>query len=209
MNKAVDVIIVGGGHNGLVSAILLARTGLKVVVLEEKDIVGGAAKTEFPFTKVPNLGTSTGAYLLGVMPPELIKTLGIELPLLRRDPHYFLPTTGKGYLLFGSDREAMRNQFISFFSEDDWLANKALTEEIEKIRDDIAPTWLEEPYSIEETADRYVRPELRKVFIDLCRKPVGEYIDRFGFKSDLVKAMYAVTDGFSGLFGSWETPVPV
>jgi len=77
MEKAVDVIIVGAGHNGLVSAILLARAGLKVMVLEEKDMVGGAAKTEFPFTKVPNLGTSTGAYLLGVMPPELIRTLGV------------------------------------------------------------------------------------------------------------------------------------
>jgi phytoene dehydrogenase-like protein len=206
MEKAVDVIIIGAGHNGLVSAVLLARAGLKVMVLEEKDTVGGAAKTEFPFAKVPKLGTSTGAYLLGVMPPELIKTLGVEFPLLRRDPHYFLPTTGKGYLLFGSDREAMRNQFTSFFSEDDWLANKMLSEEIEKIRDDIAPTWLEEPYSIEETADRYVRPELRQIFINLCRKPVGEYINRFGFKSDLVKAMYAVTDGFSGLFGSWDTP---
>jgi phytoene dehydrogenase-like protein len=206
MEKAVDVIIAGAGHNGLVSAILLARAGLQVIVLEEKDVVGGAAKTEFPFTKVPNLGTSTGAYLLGVMPPELIKTLGIEFPLLRRDPHYFLPTTGKRYLLFGSDRDAMRNQFISFFSEEDWLANKMLTEEIEKIRDDIAPTWLQEPYTIEETAERYVRPSLRPIFIELCRKPVGEYINRFGFKSDLVKAMYAVTDGFSGLFGSWETP---
>ncbi|MDQ6763014.1 MAG: NAD(P)/FAD-dependent oxidoreductase, partial [Bacteroidota bacterium] len=205
MEKPVDVIIVGAGHNGLVSAILLARAGLRVKVLEEKDTVGGAAKTEYPFTKVPNLGTSTGAYLLGVMPPELIKTLGIDLPLMLRDPHYFLPTTGKRYLLFGSDKDAMRKQFISFFSEDDWRANQAMSEEIEKIRDDIAPTWLEEPYSIEETAERYVRPELKQIFIDLCRKPVGEYINRFGFKSDLVKAMYAVTDGFSGLFGSWDT----
>src|SRR5436190_944820 len=116
MTKTADVIIVGAGHDGLVSAILLARAGLKVMVLEEKEMVGGAAKTEFPFTKVPNLGTSTGAYLLGVMPPELMNTLGINLPLLRRDPHYFLPTTGNRYLLFGSDKEAMRNQFISFFS---------------------------------------------------------------------------------------------
>ena len=206
MEKAADVIVVGAGHNGLVSAIILARSGLKVTVLEEKEEVGGAAKTEFPFARVPKLGTSTGAYLLGVMPPELIRILGIELPLLRRDPHYFLPTTGKRYLLFGSDKGSMQKQFISFFSEDDWLANKALSEEIEKIRDDIAPTWLEEPYSIEETAARYVRPELRQIFIDLCRRPVGEYIDRFGFKSNLVKAMYAVTDGFSGLFGSWDTP---
>src|SRR5215469_347828 len=158
MEKTVDVIIVGAGHNGLVSAILLARAGLKVIVLEEKDTVGGAAKTEFPFTKVPNLGTSTGAYLLGVMPPELIKTLGVELPLLRRDPHYFLPTTGKGYLLFGSDQAAMKAQFTSFFSEADWRANSRLQEEISQLREDIAPTWLEEPLSIEDTAERYVRP---------------------------------------------------
>jgi len=44
------------------------------------------------------------------------------------------------------------------------------------------------------------------VFVDLCRRPVGEYLDRFAFRSDLLKAMYAVTDGFSGLNGDWETP---
>ncbi len=206
MSASADVIIVGAGHNGLVASILLARAGLKVIVLEDKDVVGGAVKTEFPFQKVPKLGTSTGAYLLGVMPPELIKKLGVDFPVMRRDPHYFLPTTGKEYLMFGSDRAAMRQQFVSFFSEADWEANEALTTEIGQIRDDVAPTWLQEPLTIEETAEQYVRPALRKVFIDLCRKPVSEYIDRFKFKSDLVRAMYAVTDGFSGLYGSWDTP---
>ena len=112
MSASADVIIVGAGHNGLVASILLARAGLKVIVLEDKDVVGGAVKTEFPFQKVPKLGTSTGAYLLGVMPPELIKKLGVDFPVMRRDPHYFLPTTGKEYLMFGSDRAAMRQQFV-------------------------------------------------------------------------------------------------
>jgi phytoene dehydrogenase-like protein len=100
----------------------------------------------------------------------------------------------------------MKRQFIDFFSEQDWRANEAMNDEIGKIRDDVGRTWMEEPLSIEDTAEKYVRPELRKAFVDLCRKPVGEYLERWGFKSDLVKAMYAVTDGFSGLYGSWDTP---
>jgi len=203
---ACDVIIVGAGHNGLVAAALLARSGLRVRVLEERGVIGGAVRTERPFTRAPQLPTSTGAYLLGLMPPELTRRLGIELPLLRRDPHYFLPTTGDRYLLFGSDKAALRRQFVEFFSEADWRANEALQTEIGALREDIAPTWLSEPMSIEETAERCVRPALRETFVRLCRGSVGEYLERFDFRSDLVKAMYAVTDGFSGLYGTWDTP---
>lgn len=206
MQRQADVVVVGAGHNGLVAALMLARAKLDVLVLEEKHVAGGAARTERPFARVPDLATSTGAYLLGLMPPELLRTLGLELPLLRRDPHYFLPTTGKRYLLFGSDKAALRQQLLSFFSAQDLRAHEELQEEMAALRDDVHRTWLAEPLSIEETADRYVRPALRQVFVDLCRKPVGAYLDRFGFQSDLLKAMYAVTDGFSGLDGDFDTP---
>ncbi|MGH7329980.1 MAG: phytoene desaturase family protein, partial [Polyangiaceae bacterium] len=116
------------------------------------------------------------------------------------------PTTDGRYLLFGSDEVEMKRQFIDFFSEQDFRAHAAMQAELAQLRDDVAPTWLEEPLSIEETAEKYVRSAHKKTFVDLCRKPVSHYIDRFGFKSDLVRAMYAVTDGFSGLFGSWDTP---
>jgi phytoene dehydrogenase-like protein len=206
MTASVDVVVLGAGHNGLVAATLLARAGLKVTVVEEKQTIGGACKTEKPFLRAPDLAVSTGAYLLGLMPPELIAKLGIEIPTVRRDPHYFLPTTGKRYLLFGSDRESMKRQCCEFFSERDWRAHEALETEIAQVREDVAPTWLEEPLTIEETAERYLRPALRKTFVDLCRKPVGEYLARFDFQSDLLRAMYAVTDGFSGLDGTWSTP---
>lgn len=202
----VDVVVVGAGHNGLVAAAILGRAGLQVRVLEARSVIGGAVRTEAPFPRVPTLRTSTGAYLLGLMPPEVIADLGLSLPLIRRDPHYFLPTTGKKYLLFGSDTAATRARMIEFFSERDWVAHERLMAEIASLRDDLAPTWLEEPLSIEETADRWVRPALREVFVKLCRGTIRDYLGRFEFQSDLIQAMYAVTDAFSGLAGAWDTP---
>lgn len=206
MPSSTDVLVIGAGHNGLACALLLAQRGLSVRVVEDQPALGGAVRTEKPFRKAPDLATSTGAYLLGLMPPELMQKMGIELPLLRRDPHYFLPSLDGRYLMFGSDRNSMESQFVSFFSRADWEANVRLEEELTALRADIAPTWLSEPLTIEATAERYVRPNLREVFVRLCRGSVGEYLDRFGFESDLVRAMYAVTDGFSGLYGTWDTP---
>lgn len=201
-----DVVVVGAGHNALVAAILLGRAGLSVTVVERADVVGGAARTETPFAKVPGLRQSTGAYLLGLMPPELVTTLGIDLPLLRRDPHYFLPTTGSSYLLMGSDRDAVRRNYEAFFSPADWRADEALQAELAALREDLAPAWLAEVGTVEDVAARYVRPALREVFVDLCRGSVADYLARFGFASDLVVAMYAVTDGLSGLHAGPDTP---
>ncbi|SDY53657.1 Phytoene dehydrogenase-related protein [Micromonospora pattaloongensis] len=207
--RRADVVIVGAGHNGLVSAVLLARAGLDVVVLERAETIGGATRTERPFPNVPGLRHSTGSYLLGLMPPELIRTLDVEIPVLRRDPHYFLPTpggAGSPYLLFGSDRAATRSQMASFFSPADVGADDAMQAELAALREDLAPAWLAEPLSAEETAERYVRPALRQHFVDLVRGSVADYLARFEFRSELLVSMYAVTDGLSGLNAGPDDP---
>ena len=204
-----DVVIIGAGHNGLVSAVMLARAGLDVVVLEAAGVLGGATRTERPFAKAPGLGQSTGSYLLGLMPPELLRTLDVDVPVLRRDPHYFLPTPGPAgspYLLFGSDREATRAQMERFFSPRDIAAEEALACEISALRADLAPAWLDEPGSVEDVAERHIRPQLQSTFIDLVRGSVADYLARFGFKSELLTSMYVVTDGLSGLNAGPDDP---
>lgn len=194
-----DVVVIGAGHNGLVAATLLAQAGLDVLVLERDSVVGGAARTEQPFPRVPGLRQSTGSYLLGLMPPELERLLDLRLPLLRRDPHYFLPTETDRYLLVGTDRAATRRQLVRFFSADDADADDRMARELAMLRADLAPAWLAEPMSVEATAERYIRPSLRETFVELVRGDVVTYLSRFGFASELLVAMYAVTDGLSGL----------
>jgi phytoene dehydrogenase-like protein len=201
-----DVVVVGAGHNGLVAATLLARAGLSVEVLERADVIGGACRTEYPFGKAPGLAASTGAYLLGLMPPELLQILGLDLPLVRRDPHYFLPTLDGRSLLLGGDRGSARAQFAKFFSEADARADEALGAELAALREDLAPAWLTGPVPVEETAERYIRPGLRAAFVAMVRGSAMDYLSRFAFRSETVQAMYAVTDGMPGLTGSPWSP---
>jgi phytoene dehydrogenase-like protein len=194
-----DVVVVGAGHNGLVAAARLARAGLSVTVCEATDTVGGACRTEHPFPAAPQVAASTGAYLLGLMPPELLAALELRLPLRRRDPHYLLPArAGRPALVLGGDAAANAAALSDVFTAQDARADAAAGALLGALREDLAPSWLAEALPVEQTAETYVRPALRAAYVELVRGSAVEHLRRVGFVSDELIAMFAATDGMPG-----------
>jgi phytoene dehydrogenase-like protein len=201
-----DVIVVGGGVNGLVCALLLARSGLSVQIIEDKPAVGGMHRTEFPFGKTPRLGAFTGAHRVGFIPAELVTQLALELPIAPRDPSMFVPTSTPGrFLLAGAGNEGLRRAAGGVVSERDAQALDAMHAELDALVSDLSPAWVAGSMGVEDVAERYVRPALREPFIALCRGSLAEYAARFGLHSGLVKAAIAA-DALGGSFATLDTP---
>src|SRR3989442_267245 len=118
MDGAWDAVIVGVGHNGLVSAAYLAKAGLKVLVLERRQIVGGACITE---EGCPGVKFSRLAYSAGLLRPEIIRDLdlarfGYEVHAF--DPQFFLPFPDGDSMLLWNDAEKNHKELARFSKND-------------------------------------------------------------------------------------------
>src|SRR5579872_7609900 len=113
-----DAIIIGAGHNGLVTAAYLARAGRRVLVLERRDIVGGACVSEETW---PGYKVSTAAYVNSLFRPEIIADLRLRdygFEPIERDPASFSPFLDGRYLMLGTGTSKDVDEISKFSKKD-------------------------------------------------------------------------------------------
>jgi phytoene dehydrogenase-like protein len=148
MATTYDAIVIGGGHNGLVTACYLARAKWKVLVLERRSIVGGACVTDE--TIFPGFKVSTAAYVNSLFRPEIVRDLHLAdygFEVLERNPSSFSPFEDGRSLTLGRD-EAANQREIAKFSAADAENYPRYTAMLERVADLIEPTLLRTPPNV-------------------------------------------------------------
>ncbi|MCU6501028.1 NAD(P)/FAD-dependent oxidoreductase [Rugamonas sp. A1-17] len=210
-----DVIIIGGGHNGLVCAYYLAKAGLKVTVLEQRDVVGGAAVTE---EFHPGFRNSVAAYTVSLLNPKVINDLELKqhgLNIVERPLSNFLPLDDGRYLKIGAGQTQAE---VAKFSQRDASRLQAYAQHLETAAGLLRETVLRTPPNLVQGSWLSALPELIKAgglgnrmrklsvatqreLLDLFTKSAGDYLDGW-FESAPIKAAY----GFDSIVGNYASP---
>jgi phytoene dehydrogenase-like protein len=211
-----DVVIIGAGHNGLVSAAYLARAGLSVLVLERRPVIGGAAVTEEPW---PGYKVSTLSYLCSLLQPRIIRELELArfgFHLYPKDPASFTPFPDGRYLFLHRDM-AKTQQELAKFSKRDAANYPDYERELTRLAEWVEGLLLKTPPNVTRRscrdlialarlgADvmRFRDPDLIHL-IKIMTQSVRDYLDE-RFESEQIKATLA-TDGVIGTNGGASTP---
>lgn len=221
-----DCVVIGAGHNGLITAAYLARAGKKVCVLERRDVIGGCCATEQLW---PGYKISTASYVVSLLVPEIISDLQLKqngLRILPRSPSSFTPTTDGRHLLLGPDQAFNQGQ-IAKFSEKDALAYpeyerllESVADQLEPLLSDVAPdllplpnTWRTKSF-LKRASDASGALSLHRRLaklgdripeaIELLTGAARPILQRW-FESDVLRATLA-TDAVIGAFASVSAP---
>jgi phytoene dehydrogenase-like protein len=210
-----DVVIIGGGHNGLVCANYLAIAGKTVKVLERRSVVGGAAVTE---EFHPGFRNSVAAYTVSLLNPKVIKDLELHangLEIVHRKVNNFWPIEGDDYLAFvvGSDKlKAEIARFSSHDAEalDRYFRDTGMVAEI--IRDFLLETppnvggGLNDIFKAAKFGNRLRKLSIEdeRIVLDIFTKSVSDFLDLY-FENQYVKGAFAF-DGIVGNYADTQTP---
>lgn len=189
MAQEYDAIIIGGGHNGLVTAGYLAKAGLKVIVLERRHVVGGAVVTE---ELIPGYKSSTASQLGGLLKSKIINDLELErfgFKIYRHDPTNMHLFPDGRYLMNWLDKGKTRKE-IEKFSKKDAEAFFEMERFFDRYAEIIKPLELAPPPSFAELASRFKTPEEEEGFRKILMMSIKDFLDD-RFESDEVKASIA------------------
>ncbi len=210
-----DVVIIGGGHNGLVCAAYLAAAGLSVTVLERRNVAGGAAVTEEFHAGFRN---SVASYAVSLLNPKIVHELDLPrfgLHVVRRRLESFLPLTGGQYLKIGAGKTARE---VAKFSARDALRLAAYEQRLAAIVQVLRDLLLLAPPNVTAGHGLAAMPELlrglrwsrrvarldmslRRELFALIAKSAGDHLDAW-FESSPIKAAYA----FGAIAGNYASP---
>ncbi len=206
-----DVVIIGGGHNGLACGAYLAKAGLDVLVLEKRDILGGAAATEEPW---PGYRISSASYVVSLMPPRVVdelelKRFGYEVSIIT--PDYFVPfPDGTSLTLWGDTaRDAESIARFSAADAEAYVAFDRYFDRVAKLLKDLLfvvppnvrlrelPRWLSTAGKMRDWTGRDIHEVVR-----LFTMSAADFLDEW-FEDERVKGALAT----QAIIGAWCGPM--
>jgi phytoene dehydrogenase-like protein len=211
-----DAIIIGGGHNGLVSGAYFARDGLRTVVLEARNKTGGAADTSAPFADHPEINVTTYSYVMSLMPPTIIRELRLKefgYDVTPFGPYFQAYPDGRAVTVYPDDSQRSYDS-IAEFSKRDADTMPKWEAWLQGVADVMGPLMLHVPPHVGSMHPMDVLSTVQTAWKmrKLGERGVGDVTRLFTmsvsdllndwFESDAVKGMLTV----NGVIGTWAGP---